>query len=671
MLRRSFLALAVLAVAATVLYWTGSNDAGAPQVPASQSSAVNEAAPAALDELLAEAPPRKIPSAGLAIQGQVVDAETTIPVPEFRIALVNRNEVASGTSPRVASFESADGMFQFFGLTPGKWSLTAQASGYQRFELHNLTPSDRRTSSLVLPLRRGYAVLGRVHDSASDFGIASARIRFREAHLGRFDGNWRARPQVISSTDGSFHLDALPLGNIILEVHAEKYAYREVAMTVGEDNAPIEIPLSRGGSISGYLVASDGLTRVSGMVGVWSVDQGFGGSHRTNETGDFSFPNLTPGVYRLSGQWEDVQVAREIEVEEGEDIRDVVLAFREGAMIRGTVRGLQPQDLGRVTIDVRSSRESGDPFATVGVDEQGDYRIQGLNPGTAIVRVDLGTRRSMTRVVEVPASGEAILDFQFPAGVRLSGRVRRAGKPVVGAHVAASPSASQGMDSYSAFTAADGTYSIEDLSPEEYAIVVGPRGRKVTITTDMVLDWDLPPEISGVVTEAQGAPVGGAQIQVTTAESDRPLLAGIRTDHLGNFSITSIDADHLLVTVYKAGYALAREPISREKAVSSISIRLEREPGVAVRVMTPPTRGTSALVQVIEMRDNRALTALAITRDAEGVILIPSALTGATLMFQLSDYPSVTVEHWNGEPFTVQLKPESPVSIGSTSRVKR
>ena len=659
MLRRGFLALALIAVAAAVLYWTASNRTGAPRIADDQSSVVNEATPAVRDNVLADATPLKTAPASLSIQGQVVDAETGSPVREFGVEMINRNEIASGTRPRVASFKSPRGLFQFSGLTPGTWWLTAQASGYQRFELHALTPSAQQTSPLILPLRRGYTVLGRIHDMGSGLGIASASIRFREAHLGRFDGNWRGRPQVLSAADGSFRLDALPLGNIILEIHAQEYAYREVAMTIGEENTPIEVALSRGGRISGYLAASDGLTRVSGMVGLWSIDQDFGGGHRTNETGEFSFPNLTPGRYRLSAQWEDAQVARDIEVADGQELDNVVLAFQEGASIRGTVRGLKPQDLSRVTIDIRGERDLGNSFGSVRVNEQGGYRIQGLKPGTAIVRVALGTHRSMTRVIDVPANGEAILDFEFSAGVRLSGQVRRAGRPAGGILVSASPSASQGMDDYLAFTANDGTYEIENLSPQEYAIAVGPRGRKVTVTTDMVLDWDLPPQITGVVTEGNGAPVVGAQIQVTTPESARPLLAGIRTDHLGNFSITSIDADHLIVTVYKPGYALLREQISREKSGSPISLRLERDPGVAVRVIAPSTQSTSTVVHVTEMHMDRAITALPISTNAEGVILIPSALTGATLMFQVADYSSVTEEYWNGEPFTVQLKRET------------
>ena len=112
---------------------------------------------------------------------------------------------------------------------------------------------------IVLPLRRGHRLHGRVYDEVSGAGIASASIGFRESDVGRFEGDFRSRVRVTSTKNGSFVLEGVPAGRVTLEISAQDYADRELMIAVGDEASPLEIALSAGGMIAGHLAAADGV----------------------------------------------------------------------------------------------------------------------------------------------------------------------------------------------------------------------------------------------------------------------------------------------------------------------------------------------------------------------------------------------------------------------------
>lgn len=138
------------------------------------------------------------------LRGRVIDAATGDPVREFEVEFhVLRSRQPGEENPGVRTFRSEDGRFEWPNLLARTWMVTARASGYQRFELMDLQiPHGGATREIVLPLRRGHILRGRVYDEATGVGIASASISFREADVGRFEGNWRIRPRVTTGKNG-------------------------------------------------------------------------------------------------------------------------------------------------------------------------------------------------------------------------------------------------------------------------------------------------------------------------------------------------------------------------------------------------------------------------------------------------------------------------------------
>ena len=116
-------------------------------------------------------------------RGRVIDATTREPVREFELEFLwARAAKTVGKAPGKQTFRTNDGRFEWQQVPVGAWLVTASASGYQRFELNGLQiHAGKTTPEIVLPLRTGHKLRGRVYDETSGAGIASANIGFRES----------------------------------------------------------------------------------------------------------------------------------------------------------------------------------------------------------------------------------------------------------------------------------------------------------------------------------------------------------------------------------------------------------------------------------------------------------------------------------------------------------
>src|SRR5688572_4935273 len=157
--------------------------------------------------------------AGAILRGRVIDAATREPVRKFTVHFHWDPSTGYRQSPAARTFDTDDGRFEWKDATPGVWAIIGSARDYQRLELEGvrLRPGET-TPEIVMPLRRGHAVQGRVYDEATGVGIAAASVNFRESQVDRFAGNWRIRDSlaVRSGKNGSFVLEGVPSGRITI-----------------------------------------------------------------------------------------------------------------------------------------------------------------------------------------------------------------------------------------------------------------------------------------------------------------------------------------------------------------------------------------------------------------------------------------------------------------------
>lgn len=539
--------------------------------------------------------------------------------------------------------------------------VTAEANGYQRFVIGGLElVKGKTTAEVVLLLNRGHTVRGRIFDQASQAGIASATISFREASTGRYDGNWRSRPLFKSSKDGTFVLNGVPPGSVTLAVDASDYAPRELDVVVGDDTAPLEIGLANGAVIAGRLTAADGVTPIQGYAGLFRIDQNLSGySVPTPDTGEFSFRNIGPGRYRLTGQSAGSSASREFEISNNDRIEGVVLALGVGRVIRGTITGLRPAELKLVSISWRRPGDIDLGPASAEANERGEYELRGVKPGRVQVIADVHMRRNLSRTIDVPANADVTLDLDFPRGARLSGRVTHAGKPVARVFLYPRPAKEGKVYYYGASTSATGDYVLEDLTPGEYVVWVGDayRSRPVQVAGDTVFDIDVPrPQLAGRVLEEGGkVPIVGAQVVVWSVETTAsPIRLQDDADALGRFELAGLEPGDFMLIAYKPGYEMFRERISYAAPIADRTIELRRDAGVEIRAHDAAGKPLPH-VYANEMIGERNGTSLKVHLDAAGLGQIPRALAGTTLTFRAGGYVPQVISAWNGKSLDLKF----------------
>jgi Carboxypeptidase regulatory-like domain len=607
-------------------------------------------------------------------RGRVIDAATREPVREFEVAFDGTQPTNAGDeAPGSQTFRAEDGRFEWQYLVPGTWTVTVGARGYQAFALRDLQiRKGEATPEVVLPMRLGYRLTGRVHDASSGLGIVSANVTFREGHIPRHQSNWRTRPSTKSAADGSFVLEGVPPGLVTLQARAQDYLVRELNVIVGAKTTPLEIGLSTGGTIVGRLTASDGVTPVAGQASCWSRDLQYGVDDDTSEDGAFSLRQLPAGRYLVTGSSGGAVVSQEIVVAENEQITGVVLALGTGRSIRGVVTGLRPKDLEHVTVSLR--REDGAGSSGIRVDSQGAYVLRGVAAGRVSVHAE-AVDRLIWKKVEMPADADLTVNFDFPRGARLSGRVTRNGKPVANQWLAmrplerelvsGGPSTTAVIGGGGTSTTENGEYSIDGLKTGEYRIAVGESftSRVVRVANDTEFDIDVSAaQVAGRVLEEGGTvPVTGANVNVWAADfTNLPVWLRDRSDDFGHFGLTGLEPGEFVLTVHKPEYALYRKRISYESPVADMTIRLQRDRGVEVSVRTGDGKRPQAVSvhELIRTETGGSWSGIGfqLSLDENGLAYIPSALAGSTLSFSARGYALVTIREWNGQSLTLDLR---------------
>ncbi|MGH8240706.1 MAG: hypothetical protein ACREXP_27320, partial [Steroidobacteraceae bacterium] len=375
-----------------------------------------------------------------------------------------------------------------------------QAHGYQQFNLAEFkVEAGKPTRELVMPLLRGFIVRGRVFDLGTGAGIPDARISFRLA-AARNDGG-RPEPYSKSKDDGSFTLDGVPGGEILLTVGAQEHAFRTLGIVVDDKTQPQDIALSTGGTIAGSVRTTSG-EPATGKILLNGPGPGF--FDKTDEAGRFAFKHRGAGRYSVTANTAAGSASHDFLLMQDERKEDIVLVVGAGRSVRGVVRGLRPEQMSKTHIMLRPESDSG--FFSASPDAHGAYALNGVPPGHAVISV-YGPSLQFDKTVEVPADQDVALDIVFPTGARLSDRVTKGGEPVVSKNVWMRPAEDKTDTVYQAITSADGQYEIEGLPPGDYRLRADEDiSRTITMAGDAVLNIDIPSvQLSARVREDGGA----------------------------------------------------------------------------------------------------------------------------------------------------------------------
>ena len=650
--RLIFLGPALLGCGALLLLgrqWTSGPD----PVPVSgtiSSKQLVEAQPDKAEPPTIEAAPPSSPIPS-GVRGHIIDAVTLQPVKEFEVQLIRvRRNGPSEDQPITRIFKSETGRFTWTDVAAGTWRAAVSAPGYQMFNVGAFQISEgERTRETVMPLLRGFAVRGRVFELSTGAGIVDAWISFRQLNDAESFGKSKAYAK--SKDDGSFTLDGIPGGEVVLTVRAQDHAFRELIVLVDEKTPPQEIVLSSGATIAGIVRTTSGVG-VKGHVQLIGPGPSFNVGE-TNEAGQFSFSHMPPGRYRVSADTSAGSAMHEFVLGQDENEEGITLIVGgAGRSIRGTVRGLPPAQLQRTTIRLRS--ESDVAGFSARPNESGSYALHGVPPGHAVINVS-SIGLEFDKQVDVPADQDITVDIAFPTGARLSGRITQGGKPAANRPVWMAPVDNKSDVLYRAMTSEDGQYEIESLPPGDYRLRANEDiSRSITIAGDAVLNIEIPvAQLSGRVVEQGGAvPIVGANVYVRGSVPETVRVRGDKqTDDFGQFTLTGIEPGEIVLMVYKPGYEMHREKIAYSSPITDKTIALGKSAGVEVRVQPGSRRFPRGFTLTQSFPGNDYVVDLWMPLDTAGVCHVPSALAGTTFQIGRFSGKPIVFEEWDGQPF--------------------
>jgi hypothetical protein len=659
--RRSILAALVLLAGGALLLlgrqWTPQPEHRIVQteLPRKQST---EPQPAKVEPTRVEAdapsspalPPTPTTEPATGFRGRVIDAVTRRPLPEFEVQLTAIKREGLGTSylePIKRTFQAKSGRFTWSEVAAGTWVADVSARGHQMFNVPEFQiEAGKPTREIVMPLLPGYALGGRVIDLGTGAGIADAWISFRP--VGQNEGP-RSRASTKSKDDGSFTLDGVPGGDIVLTAGAKEFAYRELRIAVDEKTPPQEIALSTGGTIAGMVTTTSGAP-VKGRI--WLSGPGPSYMGESNEAGQFSYKHMPPGHYSVAADT-SAGSARQKFVLQQDELKDgIVLVVGAGRSVRGVVRGPRPEQIPKTHLLLRA--ESGEASMSMNPDERGAYVFNGVPPGPAEIMV-YAAGVQFEKHIEVPVDQDVTFDIVLPAGARLSGRVTQGGKPAPNKGLWMRPTDANAEMLYRTSTSAEGDYEIEGLPPGDYRLRADDDiSRAVTIAGDLVVNIDIPAvQLAARVTEDGGSvPIVGADVYVRGSAPETARVRGDKkTDDFGQFALTGIEPGEIVLIVYKAGYELYREKISYSSPSTNRTITLRKSDGVEVRVKTGSRRFPTGFTITQSFPGNDNVVDIWVPLDRERVGRVPSALAGTTFQIGRFSGQPLVFEDWDGQPF--------------------
>ena len=227
-----------------------------------------------------EPSPKPTPALVPSLSGRVTDAATGQGIAgatvEARLAGPYGWDASNATS--------SDGSYAIFGLGTGDYVVRVIAVGYAREYYDNVTPSReaeivhvtalRETPGIDFDLTEGGSISGYVYQGDGITPIGGVEVHVQPSGEEVDDGF-----NASTASDGNYTIEGLALGKYRIRAKAQGWVEQwydnihdwdhatDVIVTPPKDTPNINFVLSRGGSISGFVYESDGVTPVRARVG--------------------------------------------------------------------------------------------------------------------------------------------------------------------------------------------------------------------------------------------------------------------------------------------------------------------------------------------------------------------------------------------------------------------
>lgn len=538
---------------------------------------------------------------GAVVHGRVVDLDGE-PVASARVSALSESRPPFHARSYRSTTTDSDGTYRLGGLPTRRMSFSVE---------HPDHPGQARDlevelggSRLDFQLEDGWEISGRVVD-AGGRPVSGAQVRALPPSKGPAVGP-EAREPVVTGGDGSFTVSVLAHGNYI--VRAEKSGYasartEEAVRIEGQSAYGVELRLERGGAIAGRVTGLEldelARVRVLAVRPGRSVPPAMG---HVDYEGLYRLENLPWGDWMIIAVVGEMgkNVRRTVTLDPGAEEVPLDLEFGDGLTLSGQVVRTSKPVPGAQVRAVATETFSGSRVMT---DQEGRFRLEGLDPGTYHVVVsDLDTGPEQQEGVRLDGDREILIELKAYV---LRGQVldELDGTPIRGANVALARTERAGYSPVLR-TDARGVFRFAGIAPGSYRLRVnkvgyGNGGAEVEIDERGEV-----PAIEVRLRPSEGLtlyvlhPTGAPAVDVNLMALDtagQPLLAG-RYDagEGGRIRLVELPAGTWTLLAAARGTATVSQRI--ETPGGPVTVRLPESGGLAVQV--PALVGTRRLARL-------------------------------------------------------------------------
>lgn len=327
-----------------------------------------------------------------AIVGRVLD-EDGAPVRDFAIDLLSPTPSDVVTPPPVFSrtFHDADGAFQIPDV-PG-WMVTvrATATGYAPTFSRRVKVAVGQTETVEIRLSKGCSLAGvAVDENGSPVPGVIVNAESFVSQGANDDTSVDATDDVYSGDDGTFTLDQVPTGMIVVRGYDGKNAVSTTELTIGscESVSPVRLVMSPGGGIAGVARDSNGKPIANARLSVSKRSIGFVNTMSDAE-GKYSFDKLPVGKISMELLYDGRKTFQIAEVKSGEVTQhDISLPPQGTGKLRGRVTaGGRPLAGAQILVATSLGGEAGLAMYYPTTDSDGMYHIDAMTPGSYVLNV--------------------------------------------------------------------------------------------------------------------------------------------------------------------------------------------------------------------------------------------------------------------------------------------
>jgi hypothetical protein len=381
-----------------------------------------------------------------------------------------------------------EGAFRFEGLAQGTARVRADWNRGRPREESKLIPVD--TSDTKWVIERYGCVKGSVKNGAGEPAPAFDAMAYLK-------DNWRGGAGYLSFEEGTFELDRVLPGEVVVYAHTENGEYgasKPFDLMPGETREGIEITLTDKGTLSGVVRDLETLKPVAGA-SVYagrhlrrsaSYREPYGPCGTSEEDGSYIIENVDVGQVNVVAVHPDYSqgYTEGVTVYKNQETSEVEVYLARGCAITGYVYAHSQCKAG-VQVEARASR-GGRHKAVSGKD--GSYRIMNVTPGTYRVQATLKDEADrsirLERSIEVYEGQWVPCDFDFLDRISVMGMVYLYDVPVQGVQIRAYARRSgrevpPGTVTNSSYckSEANGGFEVMGLYPGRYSLSASYRDR--------------------------------------------------------------------------------------------------------------------------------------------------------------------------------------------------